>query len=273
MPEQKDPPPSEPKTSNPEEIIAVPPEILKKIKWLILYGKRHWLLVSIGAIAVVGGPLVSRYWVEPAIFVRDKLDTKLAEKTVTIAKGLRLHFRHSRETGSTDFREAEDDIKSLFNLDPQNGHAWYFSGEVRRLKNPNVFTDKSCIRTPLASDSAALDTYRNDFYRYLEDLKTVSSSEAGGDTGSETCYERPSGYCPQRTAWIHHLLANDLYAEASIVADQNFKREKLTHALQHANTAVRLFPGGFEQCMPTRSVVVAATADLASLPGGGPKRR
>src|ERR1043165_3811285 len=105
MPEQKqtDPPPSEPKTSNPEEIIAVPPEILKKIKWLILYGKRHWLLVSIGAIAVVGGPLVSRYWVEPAIFVRDKLDTKLAEKTVTIAKGLRVHFRHSRETGSTDF--------------------------------------------------------------------------------------------------------------------------------------------------------------------------
>lgn len=242
------------------EIIPEPPPIFRNIKWIFLYGWKHKGLVTIAALLVGVGWLVSsENWVIPVIGARTAANKLLDAEILRLVKDIRANFRRARdnliERGNSDLSEVESDLKALFRLDRQNGHYLYFSGEVKRLKDSERFTPKSCVKIPISGNLTTFDAYRNDFYMYLEVAATLPASEKGGDTGSETCYQRPRGYCPQRTGWIHHLLGNDLYAEALVSADLRTKMEKLKRVEAHANAAQKLYPpNGFEQCIPTKAL-------------------
>lgn len=158
-------------------------------------------------------------------------------------------------------------IHKLLELDPANGHALYFSGELSRLLHQELFTPKGCLRPDSAAEGADLSPYENDFYRYLDNARSLPAAETGGDTGVGICYARRSGYCPQRTAWVDHLLSLDLLGQAAASADPAVRKEKLTESLSHAQEALKLYPPhGFDQCLPTEAVIAKVTAALGAPP-------
>ena len=187
---------------------------------------------------------------------------------------LRLRFNQARDafpqSGPASFNDVKKDVLALLERDPKNGTGWYFSGEIKRISNPSLFTSKSCvIPAALAANREGLDSYESDFYRYLDIEKSLPASETGGDSSAEICYERPSGFCPQRTAWINHLLANDLFAEAAETKDRKAKSERLRSALELAERAAKLYSDpsqhpGFEQCTSTTVLISEAQQKLSA---------
>jgi hypothetical protein len=80
----------------------------------------------------------------------------------------------------------------LADVDQENGHALYYEGEAYRSLGSRTF-----MRGALQRYLAAAD-------RHVEAEKGPAAE----------CYEHPSGYCGERTAWINHLMANDYYNES-----------------------------------------------------------
>src|SRR5436853_472893 len=93
-----------------------------------------------------------------------------------------------------------------------NGHALYFEGEAYR---------------GLKDYGEMLSAFRS--YLFNADKDPAEAFE--GDANA--CYDRPSGYCGERTAWIEHLLANYFFARA-----QRSRESEKTTALQQAVTEV-----------------------------------
>lgn len=239
------------------------PPIIKQIIWLFRNRRRYWGVIVVALLVVSVGWIAANTWVFSwlgiKVFVDRKIDTEIKQRVTD----LRVHFRQAADvlakSGTGDFSEAEADIASLKKLDPKNGNAWYYAGEIKRAKDVR-FDPERCPKMALPPDSS-LNAFDKDFYRYLENIKDLSPNETGGGSGVEVCYNHTSGYCPQRTAWIHHLLANDLYAEAMVATDPTVRIGKLKSALSHAKDALRLYPqegerrAGFVQCIPTESLV------------------
>jgi hypothetical protein len=124
-------------------------------------------------------------------------------------------------------------IDFLREIDPTNGHASYFAGEVLRMQG-------------------AIEKSHDYFYLHLEAREKESSGEREGNTGSEICYERPRGFCLQRSGWIHHLLANDFYQAGLTLSNRTRRLDRFELAIAQAKLAVRDFPQkGFEQGCPT----------------------
>jgi hypothetical protein len=179
-----------------------------------------------------------------------------------LASELKTAFQKARDnlekTGSADFARAEALIDALRGVDRQNGHAWYFVGEIKRIQNRAAFTPKSCFRGWPATEIGNLETYQQDFHGYLEIALSLPVLETGGDSGSEICYQRPKGYCVQRTAWIYHLFANDFYLHAMALTDRQDRVAALERARQFATEArkYRRPEGGegFDQCIHTTTL-------------------
>ena len=115
---------------------------------------------------------------------------------LSLASELRTAFARARDNlernGSADFGRAEALIEALKSMDQDNGHAWYFAGEIKRIQNRASFTPKGCFRGSVAGQIESLETYQQDFYRYLEVAQSLPAIETGGDTSSEICYRRPN---------------------------------------------------------------------------------
>ena len=181
---------------------------------------------------------------------------------VHLASELKTVFQKARDnlerTGSADFARGEALIDALKGVDRQNGHAWYFVGEIKRIQNRAAFTPKSCFRGWPATEIGNLETYQQDFHGYLEIALSLPVLETGGDSGSEICYQRPKGYCVQRTAWIYHLFANDFYLHAMALTDRQDRVAALERARQFATEArkYRRPEGGegFDQCIHTTTL-------------------
>jgi hypothetical protein len=181
---------------------------------------------------------------------------------VHLASELKTAFQKARDnlekTGSADFARAEALIDALRGVDRQNGHAWYFVGEIKRIQNRAAFTPKSCFRGWPATEIGNLETYQQDFHGYLEIASSLPVLETSGDSGSEICYQRPKGYCVQRTAWIYHLFANDFYLHALALTDRQDRVAALERARQFATEArkYRRPEGGegFDQCIHTTTL-------------------
>ncbi len=216
--------------------------------------RRLWIPVVVVAALLVTGVIVYRDRCPPV-------------RMVHLAGALKTHFAAARDAmlqnGKPDFTAVQADIRELLALDPDNGHALYYQGELIRLMRQDLFTPQGCIQSKTAAAQADLSPYENDFYRYLDNVRDLPAGETGGDSGVTICYSRPRGYCPQRTAWIEHLLAIDLLAEAAVTDDVTVRREKLTASLKHAREALRLYPPhGFDQCLPTEAVIAKAEEGL-----------
>ncbi len=189
--------------------------------------------------------------------------------TLQVVKRLRGEFWRVRDSvaefGNGDFRQAEKLIEVLKALDPQNGHAWYFAGEIKRIRNSALFTAKSCFKGWPAGKPENLEAYQQDFYYYREVAITLPAVETGGDPGSEACYSRAKGYCAQRMAWIYHLLANDFYVHALAltgrdrIAPLNRAREFAVEARKYRRPEGG---EGFDQCIDTTALLEKIDEEL-----------
>ncbi len=95
---------------------------------------------------------------------------------------------------SHSYDAARDLIELLTAIDTNNGHALYFSGEIdwhRRVGDYGSFA----------------------FYTYLEQELRYAPQFRQNDTSVMAC-RNPKGYCRQRTAWVSHVLANQLLQRA-----------------------------------------------------------
>jgi hypothetical protein len=213
------------------------------------------------AFSIAGGALVFLLLFAISIY-SPFLAGQISVDPISLASELRTAFTQARDNlernDSADFSRAEALIEALKGLDQQNGHAWYFAGEIKRIQSGTSFTPKSCFRGPSAGQIEGLETYQQDFYRYLEVAQSLPTIETGGDTGSEICYRRPKGYCMQRIAWIYHLLANDFYLHAMAQSDRRDRIAALTRARQFVTEARKYHPPeggeGFDQCIPTTTL-------------------
>jgi hypothetical protein len=200
-------------------------------------------------------------------------DTALAKHVRSLAQELQTEFLRARDRlerdNVVDFSRAEEAVASLQRIDQGIGHIWYYQGEIKRLKSPTLFTPKSCMKSVPVGPDSTTDFYHNDFYRYLELADGLPAGAIDRGLGSTVCYEKSDGYCVQRIAWVHHLLANDFYQEAvgsSAVAD---RVHKLKRASAHAHEAHRYHDPdgveGFAQCTSTAALEQRIDEQLRTL--------
>jgi hypothetical protein len=254
-----------------------PPKILGTLKWIYLYGRKHWGLVLVAFIITGGGWMVSV--TSGLTFLQNATDLLVNRKIRHAINDLQAEYPHARDQlqffGSGSFVQVERDINDILRLDPQNGHGLYYSGEVQRVTHPSLFTSKSrVIPEKLATYNGTLDAYENDFFRYIEIEKTVLDKTSKEDFSYQACYSHTSGYCAQRTAWINHLLANDLYQQAMFSSDLAIKRDRLQRALKYATVAAKYLDEnrnlGFLQCTPTIPLISEARESLTNLESNQP---
>jgi hypothetical protein len=125
----------------------------------------------------------------------------------------------------------------LLEQDQGNGHGLYFKGETWRVKataDPRHF-------------ELCRELMRDHFFKYLANEPNFPLSERDGD--GRACYERESGYCTERTAWIYHLMAIDFYRLAEGSTDKRTKLERLERAAKYLK--IDLDFGGFDQITPS----------------------
>jgi hypothetical protein len=254
------------------KIVPQTPDTIAKLEWLRLHWKKHWKIILCAALILLAGSIVSTSW---GVILLKNISTGLVNKKIESAvKDLRLRYPEVRDdlsSGSADFSDVEKAIKFILKLDPRNGHGLYYAGEVKRIKNQSLFTPKSClIEEKFIGSPQSLDEYEDAFNRYIDIEKALPENERAGNYSAETCYQRVSGYCPQRTAWIHHLLANDLYVQAMSLINIHDRADKLQRALEHAHAAEKLYKDdqgqpGFGQCKATVALINEAEESLTSV--------
>lgn len=149
-----------------------------------------------------------------------------------------------RKLDAADFSHIEQLIEFLHQIDRNNGHALYFSGEVEHKLNK--------------------DEQRDDvFYLYLETEKGLPESEKGGGKEIALCASRVHGYCQQRTGWIQHTLANYLFQKAQKEQSLDIRHEYYSRAIEFAKQAMENYPpDGFDQQLPTKVVKERAAEAL-----------
>ena len=144
-----------------------------------------------------------------------------------------------------DFNKVIPVIKFMLKIDPKNGHAIYFQGEIYRLMN----------------DYAHFIEY---FQKYLETEESIGS-HLPKVIDPNLCYETPHGYCEQRTAWISQLLANYYYKEGIKAHDERIKIKSFKLALKYIHNIRIHFPSGFETSSVSMSTVDLETSLNSSI--------
>lgn len=177
-----------------------------------------------------------------AQYVRDNPCKSQVQSDATIRAANDLRQEFARATAlrtpplnEDDFRRVHELITALSQIDPLNGHAIYYSGQMKRW---------------LGRKTEA----QQDFYKYLENEPQQPKVASEGDISVETCYRSTAGYCRQRSGWICHLLANDFYQKGLVEGSTDQARYHFNLAVQYAQKTLGFFPGGFEQFTPTQMV-------------------
>jgi hypothetical protein len=232
------------------------PEILEQraISKFSIGLRKIWLGIGVALLLIATAVIGYRY------------EAGKAEQTkmLNIVHDLRQQYHESMnavaQSGHGDFSESEKDVKEILSLDPANGHGIYYSGELKRIANRNLFKGDCVIPGALKSEAGELEFYDDDFNHYLDVERGLPAEERAGGVTSEACYARPSGYCSERTAWINHLLANDMYGEAMMSNDPMVQAEEFQRALGYANKAAELHQDeqhnpGFANCISTSSLI------------------
>jgi hypothetical protein len=105
-----------------------------------------------------------------------------------------------------------------------NGLLAYYQGEIWRIREN-------------------IPEMRKAFFRYLAMESNQPEEERSGD--AEVCYNfRPEGFCGERTAWVCHLMASELYEQAVHVSGLK-KKPYLEEAEKYMECENRWFPSGF----------------------------
>jgi hypothetical protein len=253
-------------SSDQVEIEPRVPDKVREAFWYVTYGRRHWGLVLMVILVAVGGWLAS---MTSGLTVLKNTTDLLVNRKIRRSIGdlrdqYRLIINDQVQVSASSFAGVEKDVNDILKLDPSNGIALYYSGEIQRATDPqSLFTSKGCIiPEKLAAYGGTLDVYQNAFLRYIDIERAVKDKGLPDDFSSEACYppKNTFGYCAQRTAWINHLLANDLYAEVvSLKEDRPTKLDKLQRALEYSRAALKYRDEnknpGFLQCTPTTALM------------------
>jgi len=174
---------------------------------------------------------------------------------VETAKSLHAEFHlvidnNARPIPQGLFNRTEELIRLLFQLDPENGHAIYYQGEVNRYEG-------RCSRS------------KDQFMRYLDVLDALPASERNGDISQSICYARARGYCRQRTGWIQYLLAHQLYSEALQETSVLVRKEKLKEALGRLKDSKKsFFPSTFSSLIPTAALEATLNQQIGGSDAG-----
>jgi len=132
------------------------------------------------------------------------------------------------------------ELESLLeHVDKLNGGVPYYSAEILRSRGRIRDSD-------------------DHLYNYLEADKR--RPPAGDDDGSISACAT-NGYCRQRTAWVCHTLANDLFRRGCDVMEISHRRDFFERAQQKLACVNESYKGGFEQRLGTRPL---NTADLTA---------
>ena len=222
-----------------------PPGLLKNLEWFRRHWREHWKLILL-AIAIV-----SAVSLLPSVFTWFNpfpKDPQPPDQLVRTADELRRAFRTATENRKPPlsreaFRQVLRLISTMQQLDTNNGHAHYYSGEVNRWMGMHRESHEG-------------------FFRYLD---FASTRPKGTETSVEECYGRADGYCRQRTGWIHHLIANDLYSEARSNPDGIAKLSLYESGLRHTKAALDWYPGGFIQHIPTKALAETLHREITDL--------
>ena len=235
---------------------------------LILLGRigwsqsRQWPFASAALLFVVTLP--AYYWagttLTAAIPIRD---------TWHLSKQLLVAFGEGRAqlmtTGHGDFSRARQLANAIREIDPDNGAAWYFDGEITRLENPLMFNAQSCFKGWPPGKSGSLDSFEQDFQRYLDNDRKLGEMAQITDWGTKACYDEGRGYCPQRTAWIYQLLAHDNFMQAAGASGAE-RVALLKNARDYVEQALRYTRpeggNGFTQCLDSAVLQQKAEAEL-----------
>ena len=182
-----------------------------------------------------------------------------------------IHDEFTRQKGNlvlsrpADFSSVEGMLTGLETIDPKNGTIPYYKDELLRIQTPSLFTTERCPKSPLPTGATDLSAYEHQFNIYLE---RAPLPRASNEHDSDKCYDNAGGYCDQRTEWVNHLLANDLYEEA-LVLPTSEKIDKLSRARDDVNVAMLYKDNGehkgFTQCIATQTLVGDVGDALAAL--------
>jgi len=170
------------------------------------------------------------------------------------SRTLRREF--ARETKSRQFTVSPAIVKFMLEVDPDNGHGLYYDGTLTRWMHMDNRSSVMFLESHIA------------FRRYLQ----IEPSIAERDGDGEACYARGRGYCAERTAWINHQMANDLFQLAGRSTGADAKRENLRLAKHHAEACIKVRPACFSavlQGIPANQLIARANEQLEKL--GGPK--
>jgi hypothetical protein len=141
-------------------------------------------------------------------------------------------------------------IGFMLKIDPRNGHGLYYAGTVKR----RLYMNQSASTGFLSS--------HDDFFQYLNVENGLPEDERGMGIVGDGCYALPRGYCGERTAWINHLIANDLYAAACREKATGERESYFAAATRHAQAALDRYDGGFGN--PTQRTSTSSIFALAS---------
>jgi hypothetical protein len=186
------------------------------------------------------------------VFLAEKInDLNTARNKLLVDAAEELRRSVSTRTQLDEKERAQIDflIKFIQRIDPKNGHAFYFAGTLSRFERPKK------------------ESWSH-FFRYIELQRILPESERGGDTGSEICYERARGFCPQRIAFVRHMLANDFYDEGKAAISEAQRKDFYTRAYCQSELLMKIYPGGFSQFTPTSVIRSETSVELKKDSGG-----
>lgn len=180
--------------------------------------------------------------------VRALPEAERAQVLVEAARALRREFTATTGLPQPTFRREDFAlsialIKFLLAIDENNGHGLYYDGTLRRWLYKEDRTSEEFLRS------------NERYLRYLQIEDSLQAQERDGD--AEACYTRARGYCAERTAWVLHVLANDLYRVALKETREDRRRAYFEQALRQADRALRIRPAGFDQLtqgVPTKEL-------------------
>ncbi len=133
-----------------------------------------------------------------------------------------------------EFVETNRLLRRIARLDPGNGHAIYYKAFITRWLG-----DRPGSHIIL--------------FNYLEGASDANSIASEDDGKAKYCFDRWRGFCKQRAAYAHHVLALDLKRSADSEKNAEIALEWKKAAIKHAAAAVHIY-GGFtdpRQGLPT----------------------
>ena len=174
-------------------------------------------------------------------------------------------IKSSARTMREKFRLQDFDCVSglaavFLEVDQDNGHGLYFSGEAWRVK---------AKQDPPHADINP-ERMREHFFRYIATESGLALSERDGD--AVACYLREKGYCAERTAWINHLMAIDFYQQEQDATNKKIKLERLRRASEFVEKDLQFKQkdsqrNGFEQIYPSEALKGMIQEELQRLGG------